>query len=273
MLNDLNDKLKDLDNYISSKEIFPPASEKDILKLSDLVLSKFGTEIPSDLVVFFRWHNGQAKQNLFGKKYNKFLLSIDQATRAWEFFNDEQSEFLNPYESHWVPILSDAFGNYEMYDLRSGNLINYYHDDPERNISFKNLSEWAEYILSCLIEDNLKEPYILDNISILNIAVNVYLNNPCQDTSIVKDLRKNINASIKDILNAIKVGFPTPLHSVEFKTCLNSIGRLSELNSLINTIKFLENKGLMVKIGLSGIEDDEVWVNPQVLENLKTKCL
>ncbi len=117
---DLNKIFKELDKYILIENVNEPASKEKLFKLTEIIETNLRIVMPSDLLELFKWHNGQGNQNIFGKKYNKFLLSIEQVLKIWMFFNDEQSEFLAPYQPHWLPILGDAFGNYVMYDLVTG---------------------------------------------------------------------------------------------------------------------------------------------------------
>ncbi len=114
------------------------------------------TVLPKDLETLLQWHNGNKENTYFGDLYSYRFLSIREIEKEWSFYLDENNEFLEPYKKEWVPLLSNGSSDYMVYEIGTGKIIDYYHDDPDRN-SIENLDLWSQQMITDLEESIKRE--------------------------------------------------------------------------------------------------------------------
>lgn len=132
-----------------SETLRPGASEEELDALAQTVFG--GGSVPAALRVFFQWHNGQEWNSLLSHSSNRRLLQIGEIIDEWSFFADPMSDFLEPWRTSWVPLLTNDSGDslvYESAGEHSGKLIAYWHDDVRRPIEYQSLAAWANVLLS-----------------------------------------------------------------------------------------------------------------------------
>src|SRR5262245_31112603 len=131
-----------------SESLLPGASDEALQQLSRTGLQ--GRPLPADLAALLRWHNGQEWNAELSPKNNRRLLTVVEIIQEWSFFNDSSNDYLEPRSPSWVPILTNDSGDSVVYETdgpRSGVLIAYWHDDPDRPLEYASLRDWAATLL------------------------------------------------------------------------------------------------------------------------------
>ena len=124
----------------------PGITESELNSFADRCLA--GRSIPSDLADLYRWHNGQNSNFSLNQNDNRTFLPIEDAIDAWEFLNDPMQDILQPISKDWIPFAYNGAGDYLMYDLSSGSVLCYWHDDVDRPLESKNLTDWLSAVLA-----------------------------------------------------------------------------------------------------------------------------
>lgn len=134
---------------------------------------KLGVKFPSDLIDFYKLHNGLDTD--MGIFYGWSFLSIEEVVSEWETWESlvssntfegilsEPDEGIKNdwYNLKWIPIGTDGGGNCICLDLDpddkgiSGQLIDVWHDSPERTVIAYSFKEFIEKFLSELEEGKL----------------------------------------------------------------------------------------------------------------------
>jgi len=132
----------------------PPA---DARALDALAVRAMGGRLPPDLAIWFGWHDGQSSVESFDPRNNYTPHTAEQALAAYNLLDDPSNEALRLCESTWIPLFTNGAGDHVVYDLRSGKLITYWHDDPQRPLHAPSLAAWALDVceaLDALDEEN-----------------------------------------------------------------------------------------------------------------------
>ncbi|KGF73841.1 hypothetical protein DO97_10665 [Neosynechococcus sphagnicola sy1] len=137
----------------------PGASETQI-KAVEAVL---GIQFPKEVRASYRIHNGQSAYD-YGLLDGHELLSLERIQEEWKIwkdlldggdFNGEKSD-ADPgirsdwWNAQWIPLTYDGAGNHDCLDLNPGEggnrgqIIEMWHDAPERVIVASSFREWLE---------------------------------------------------------------------------------------------------------------------------------
>ena len=147
--------LRNIDKQISAKApkvaagLRPGAQENGLALLRDTFFD--GKDLPEDLAIFFRWHDGQTGYQSLSPLDNRMLMSIDDAIDTWTFLSNPREDIRQPWDKVWIPILANGAGDYVVYvasGYMKGQLLNYWHDDSGRAMAFSSLESWAQKVLS-----------------------------------------------------------------------------------------------------------------------------
>jgi len=135
------------------------ASDEEVKNLEEHLSVTF----PDDVKTFYKIHNGQSDDGpylLDGRE----LLSLERIKDEWDVwkelldggdFEDVESEpeagiRKDWWNEKWIPLTYDGSGNHDCLDLApdnsgtSGQIISFWHDDPDRNIVANSFREWLE---------------------------------------------------------------------------------------------------------------------------------
>ena len=107
-------------------------------------------QLPADLVALVTWHDGQEWNSPLSRKDNRRLLSVREILDEHSFFGDPMSDFLMPWSTSWIPVLTNDAGDFLVYETQgplAGALLHYWHDDPSRSVAHPSLIHWAEGLL------------------------------------------------------------------------------------------------------------------------------
>lgn len=152
------------------------AGDADIKKLESVINIK----LPSDFINFYKVHNGQipaSKALINGDQ----LLSIEEILTKWKIHKEileREGQFWDETSSQgeketvkdmwwnplWIPITDDGWGDGFYMDLDPaetgsyGQIIRFYHDDPQRIVVANSFTEWVEKY----VNDLEKDKYIYD---------------------------------------------------------------------------------------------------------------
>ena len=137
--------LKEIDELVNAGKIDLglAAPTGDIAGLTAKIEAEHSGKTPAALVELFQWHNGQDGDLGQLPDSNQRLMSVAEAMEAWAFFLCEEEDYLEPYEKRWFPIITNDCSDYLMFDLDSGELWSYWHDDPDRFVEHPSLEVWA----------------------------------------------------------------------------------------------------------------------------------
>jgi cell wall assembly regulator SMI1 len=145
-------------------DLNPPATTAEI----DMFQSTLKTKLPAAFVELLMIHNGQRGQADWLFEGEKFL-SIEEILMDWrtlcsletdgdfdDAIADSQEGVKNCWWSKgWVPITSNGFGDHHCLDLdpspegERGQIINFFHDSPERSRVASGVSVWfAQFVES-----------------------------------------------------------------------------------------------------------------------------
>jgi predicted DNA-binding WGR domain protein/cell wall assembly regulator SMI1 len=103
-----------------------------------------GKKLPGELATWFGWHDGQNPGAPSVCDDNNFFMhSLDSACATWTFLNDNAEDIEGPVDSSWLPLLENGAGDHQVYDLKTGALLTFFHDDNERPQEHASLMAWA----------------------------------------------------------------------------------------------------------------------------------
>lgn len=136
------------------ESLLPPSTDKQIFELkSELKIDS----LPNDLTELLKWHNGQCDSCSFNQEDNFAFISIKEMIDAIRFFNNAETELISPWSDSWIPLFFNGSGDYRVYDLESGKIIQYYHDLIDRPILYKSLTSLCKDVLKSCTEEVLNE--------------------------------------------------------------------------------------------------------------------
>lgn len=103
-----------------------------------------GKKLPADLEAWFAWHDGQNPGAPDLCDDNNYVMhSLDSACETWTFLNDNAEEIEGPVDPNWLPLFENGAGDHRVYDLRTGALLSFFHDDKQRPQEHASLLAWA----------------------------------------------------------------------------------------------------------------------------------
>lgn len=119
--------------------------------------SKLGVELPKEFKLFYQWKNGHSDNQYQCLWYNRNLMNTEVMFETWTYMNEllELGEFeeTNWWSALWIPFAENGGGDHYVLDLagsfggKPGQVIEFWHDDPDRNIYFPSFSKWLETII------------------------------------------------------------------------------------------------------------------------------
>lgn len=145
------------------EQLNPGISEKELIVFEE----KTGVTLPEDFVAFYKIHNGQSSESA-GLVNGEELLSLQQIYDQWKVwkevledggFEDEDGPYTSDpqngikndwWNSMWLPVTHNGGGDHICIDLNpaeggtKGQMIQMWHDDPERSIEAGSFKEWIE---------------------------------------------------------------------------------------------------------------------------------
>ncbi len=99
--------------------------------------------LPPDLVAWFAWHDGQKSGLSLSTDDNYFMHSLESAIETWEFLNDPTEDVQKPIDPAWIPLFENGAGDHRVYDLATGAILGFFHDDAARPKEHESLLAWA----------------------------------------------------------------------------------------------------------------------------------
>ncbi|MFM2478686.1 SMI1/KNR4 family protein [Celerinatantimonas sp. MCCC 1A17872] len=135
-------------NFYKAYESLQPGATDDELTLLKVCFSS--NQVPEEIVLLYKWHNGQLGSYSLNQKDNRTFLPIDEVVSSWEFLNDPMEDISEPFSKTWVPILYNGAGDYLMYETEGadkGKILSYWHDSERREVVYKNLKEFEQEVL------------------------------------------------------------------------------------------------------------------------------
>lgn len=126
----------------------PPARPSDLAALAASIPE--AGQLPADLRALLTWHDGQSWNSPLSRKNNCRLLSASEVVNECLFFADPMSDFVEPWNASWLPVLTNDSGDFVVYetaDLSKGKLLRYWHDNQSRSVAYSSLLQWATGLL------------------------------------------------------------------------------------------------------------------------------
>lgn len=276
LLNDINSEAL---RVIPNLFLFQPASDEKISFLKKEVESQLNQNFPIELETWFRWHNGQQQSATLLQNENRYMLTIDEALKVWRFILDPNNEYLEPFEPFWFPIMGNGSGDYLVYVMAGrdiGSLVGYWHNDTDREIEYKSLHEWAQFVLCHLREIGSSIKKIPNNIieqeSPRNLTISVSCKMMEKNIELSQKIKKITNDSLMDIVRKLSEGFPVVIR--DLSTSINSIERSRDVRKIQKVAKIMQEYGVspILTIRRNNGENYET-ISIDAIEILKAKCL
>lgn len=151
LLSEIESELKSYPDFDIS-QLNPPATQEEIAALQ----SQFQLPLPASLVLFLKWHNGQAANYFEGFTETETFMSTHEIISAVTVLNDLLAcgnigpDSWNP---NWVPFLDNGAGDHLCVDLSSANgehLVFHDHMGEAGHNYFKSLADWGTDFLKAL---------------------------------------------------------------------------------------------------------------------------
>jgi predicted DNA-binding WGR domain protein/cell wall assembly regulator SMI1 len=103
-----------------------------------------GKKLPADIETWFAWHDGQSSGAPDLCDDNNYVMhSLDGACETWTFLNDNAEDVAGPVDPSWLPLFENGAGDHWVYDLTTGTLLSFFHDDEKRPQEYTSLLAWA----------------------------------------------------------------------------------------------------------------------------------
>jgi cell wall assembly regulator SMI1 len=116
----------------------PPADAGTLRSLEETLSSSHS--LPTELRHWFGWHDGQRTDVSFSEEDVYFLHSVESALATWRLLADGAHR----YKKTWLPLFQNGAGDHRAYDLETGSIIGFFHDDEDRPIEWDSLTQWAK---------------------------------------------------------------------------------------------------------------------------------
>jgi cell wall assembly regulator SMI1 len=130
------------------KSLKKGASEKQIAKLE----KHLGVELPEEYTTFLKLCDG-LNENV-AEQWTIWKDLLDGGNFEGVTSKPQKGIRNDWWNPKWIPITHDGGGNHLCIDLeparggRPGQIITMWHDSPERQLMYPNLTEWLEHILN-----------------------------------------------------------------------------------------------------------------------------
>ena len=268
--------LKEIDELRPEFGFSGPATTEDLEYFSNKVNEIAGILLPEPLAIWFGWHNGQSTTDSLLPEENWNLLNIEDSLQAWNYFLDPHNEFLEPYERDWLPLLSNGSSDYLVYDLKTGSLILYWHDDPERSIEYASLSEWALHVKkglnsqraavgthSVLIEQELPE----------NLVVYVSPAEGLKHNQLAREIHQLTDLSLMEVVRKLSGNSMDTAMSWELSTAINSLDRSQLVKKARQVARAMQAYDVVPVLSIKSDTGQIEVINYDDLERLQLKCL
>ncbi len=141
---------KNRSDYYDS--LLPGASTKLLKKFEE----NYSIQMPETFHILYKWRNGQSADNYDSFQDNRMILSLEGIVDAKDFLDQEYADLPKWWNIEWIPFLYNGAGDYLCIALdlngkaRSGRLITYWHDDKDRAVTYQNIDEWLEELVSSM---------------------------------------------------------------------------------------------------------------------------
>lgn len=268
--------LKEIDELRPEFGFSDPATIEYLDYFSNKVNEIAGILLPEPLAIWFGWHNGQSTTDSLLPEENWNLLNIEESLQAWNYFLDPHNEFLEPYERDWLPVLSYGSSDYLVYDLKTGSLILYWHDDPERGIEYTALSEWALHVKkglssqraavgthSILIEQELPE----------NLVVYVSPAEGLKHNQLAREIHQITDLSLMEVVRKLSGNSMDSAMSWELSTAINSLDRSQLVKKARQVARAMQAYDVVPVLSIKSDTGQIEVINYDDLERLQLKCL
>ena len=272
----LNQILKEIDELRPEFGFSDPATTEDLDYFSNKVNEIAGILLPEPLAIWFGWHNGQSTTDSLLPEENWNLLNIEESLQAWNYFLDPHNEFLEPYERDWLPLLSNGSSDYLVYDLKTGSLILYWHDDPERSIEYASLSEWALHVKkglssqraavgthSILLEQELPE----------NLVIYVSPAEGLKHNQLAREIHQLTDLSLMEVVRKLSSNSMDSAMSWELSTAINSLDRSQLVKKARQVARAMQAYDVVPVLSIKSDTSQIEVINYDDLERLQLKCL
>lgn len=116
-----------------------------------------GVELPKEFKLFYQWKNGHPDNEYQCLWYNRNLMNTEGMLETWTYMNEllelgefEETNWWNPL---WIPFVENGGGDHYVLDLagsfggKPGQVIEFWHNDADRNIYFTSFFKWLETII------------------------------------------------------------------------------------------------------------------------------
>jgi cell wall assembly regulator SMI1 len=135
----------------------PPGASEDAIAAAEQAL---GFTLPEEVRAWYRAHDGGGDRYIAN---NRELLSLDRMVSEWKVWKDlldqgvfEGNDHSSPgpgvqqkwWIPEWLPVTYDGAGNHDVIDLapdidgRVGQIVEFWHDDDDREVIAANLLEF-----------------------------------------------------------------------------------------------------------------------------------
>ncbi len=145
---DANLKTKRPDYY---SKLNPGLTDEKIKQLEE----KYHFVLPDELKELYKWKNGQQENCYSSLINNSMFLSLESAFSSKEILDGmigSDFEIVNWWNENWFPIFDNGGGDHICYDAKgiftgeSGQIIEFWHADHDRNVIFPNFVSLMEAI-------------------------------------------------------------------------------------------------------------------------------
>jgi cell wall assembly regulator SMI1 len=167
---DMRSALQRLDSLLRAKRpdyfasFFPGATETEIASFEE----GLGFPVDDCLKDLYRWHNGQPRDLVGHFQNHMVLMPVAQSLRTQRELSSlladgEFEGMVNWWNDRWIPFLEGPSGDYLCVDMagafdgRSGQLIDFVHNDRCRTIVAPDLDTWMESYCRLLANDLLDD--------------------------------------------------------------------------------------------------------------------
>ncbi|WP_339684124.1 SMI1/KNR4 family protein [Gimesia maris] len=265
-----------IDELIPAYEFSDAASAEELDYFGNQINVISGTVLPEQLIIWFSWHNGQTTSNSLLPDENWKLLNIDEALQAWNYFLDPRNEFLEPYDCNWLPLFSNGSSDYLVFDLNTGNLILYWHDDPERNIEFASLSQWALFVketLSSRIAENSTASVLIEQERPEALIISVSPAKSMKHLQLAREIHQITGFSLMEVVRKLSDNSMDSELIWELSTAVNSLDRSQMVKTAMQVVRAMQSCDIVPVLEIKSKTGQLEVINYADLERLQLKCL
>ncbi|WP_052702273.1 SMI1/KNR4 family protein [Marinomonas sp. S3726] len=110
----------------------------------------YNVEFPKEFRRLYSWRNGQ-RDNCYENFIDNFMfMSIGEVISTKEMLDSMIGyDFDDPnwWKVEWVPFLHNGGGDYCVLDLKTGEIVSFYHEFDDRSVIASNLEELLEFVI------------------------------------------------------------------------------------------------------------------------------